>query len=471
MKKAGWTMHDKGLASFFFGIRICQSDDGISMDQTPYAREIVYTVLGKDWDTKLKSGTKHSIPLPAGTEFEASLVTETPFDLNTLTAAELKYGFRFRSILCGFMHLGLWTRPDLMPSLIRLSRFQSAPGEAHFKALQNIVLFVRENPERCITYCRSKVTLNLLHTNQEGHTNEVASVSADFVVTGSTAAVIDTAIAMSSEPEGNALTFPSVNMPSVASLVAATTTPFHSDDVDTTKSSSPVIGVGPPLTDGFIDAGFGSIYETVGFTGALILMFGTAVWWLCKKQATLAYSTTESELYAATEISKFIKWLRVLMADVGLPYRTAIVIGEDNEAARQIGHAGKVTRNVRHVVIQTAALQNDIASMKLALRHVGSSNNHSDHFTKLLPIVPFWTHTNAMMGARYLTKRHLTHLGFAHESRNRHLAYLFGIDLTSYKTTLKLRGMKDNESKESDESLESKKTDEGLSSVYPSTRG
>jgi hypothetical protein len=73
-----------------------------------------------------------------------------------------------------------------------------------------------------------------------------------------------------------------------------------------------VIGSDPPPTEGYVDAGFGSIYETVGFTGALIAMFGTAVWWLCRKQVTLAYSTAESELYAATEISKFIKWLRVL---------------------------------------------------------------------------------------------------------------------------------------------------------------
>jgi hypothetical protein len=110
--------------------------------------------------------------------------------------------------------------------------------------------------------------------------------------------------------------------------------------------------------------------------------------------------------------------------------------------------------------------------MKLALRRVGSSDNHTDHSTKLLPVVPFWTHTNSMMGARYLTKRHLIHLGFAPESRNRHLASLFGIDLTSYKTALKLRGVKDNESKVSDDSLKSsKKADEGLSSVYPSTHG
>jgi hypothetical protein len=79
----------------------------------PYAREIMVSVLGKDWDSKLKSGTKHSISFPAGTEFEASLVTETPFNVLALNAPEQKYRFKFHSILCGFMHLGL-----LMPSLI-----------------------------------------------------------------------------------------------------------------------------------------------------------------------------------------------------------------------------------------------------------------------------------------------------------------------------------------------------------------
>jgi hypothetical protein len=229
-------------------------------------------------------------------------------------------------------------------------------------------------------------------------------------------------------------------MPSVASIVAASESETIPDEVEMTKSTNPMTGLGPRLTEGFVDAGFGSIYEIVGFTGALILMFGTTIWWLCKKQATLA-STTKSELYAVTEISKFIKWLCVLMADVGLPYRTAIVVGEDNEAARQIGHAGKVTRNVCHVVIQTAALQTDIVSMKLTLRRVGSNDNSSDHFTKLLSLLPFWNHTNSMMGACFLTKHHVGHLGFALASHNRHLTSLFGIELSAHK----LRGVKDNE--------------------------
>ena len=47
------------------------------------------------------------------------------------------------------------------------------------------------------------------------------------------------------------------------------------------------------------------------------------------------------------------------MADISLNYRTAIIVGEDNEAVHQFGHAGKVTCNVPHVAIQTAALQQD----------------------------------------------------------------------------------------------------------------
>ena len=130
------------------------------------------------------------IPLPAGTGYEAALVT--PFDLPALLAAEFKYGFKYRSILCGFMHLGLGTRPDLMPSsLIRLSRFQLAPGSAHFKALQNVVLFVRENVQRRIMYRRFTSTLTRLRDNLEGHTNGVSSVCAQFTVTASVAAVID----------------------------------------------------------------------------------------------------------------------------------------------------------------------------------------------------------------------------------------------------------------------------------------
>jgi hypothetical protein len=142
------------------------------------------------------------------------------------------------------MHLGLWTCPEMMPSLIRLSRFQSAPGEAHFKALQN-VLFVQENPERCIMYHRSPASVARLNLNLEGHTNHVSSISADFIIDCSVAAVVDDSVATSHEPDGATLTFSPVNIPSITSIIAASESGTILDEVETTKSANPMTGFGP----------------------------------------------------------------------------------------------------------------------------------------------------------------------------------------------------------------------------------
>ena len=52
-------------------------------------------------------------------------------------------------------------------------------------------------------------------------------------------------------------------------------------------------------------------------------------------------------------------------------------------------------------------VQKAVEELILALRRVGSEHNTADHFTKLLPQVPFNKHTNAMMGTRFLTRFHL----------------------------------------------------------------
>jgi hypothetical protein len=106
-------------------------------------------------------------------------------------------------------------------------------------------------------------------------------------------------VVMTSEPDGRELVFPSVNMPPVAALLSSSDSSVTSSDaVETTKSSSPGIGLEPPLTDRFVDAGFGSIYETI-FVSVMCscLVLPSGGYARSKKQeATLAYSTTQSEL-------------------------------------------------------------------------------------------------------------------------------------------------------------------------------
>jgi hypothetical protein len=359
-----WTMHDKGLAKFFFGIRITQSIDGISLDQIPYAKEIVATILGPEWETKHPNGKGHSSPMPAGTDFEKKLVECVPLDSDETKKIELRFGFKYRSLLCGIMHLSLWTRPDISPACIRLARYQSAPGSAHFVALNWLLFYIREHLHNGLMYQRDPKTLPDFHKNLcgklPGPTPVISAIS--VMISGSHASVIDDVMPSNLDvldPPAHSNDF---DMPMVNSIGGIKRT------VSANKSTSPIFICDPPLTDGMVDASFGTIFEVVGFTGALISMIGTAIWWLCRKQATIAYNTAESELYAATDIGKFLKWLRLLMADLGLPYKNAISVGEDNDACRLIGHGHKIGRNIRHVVIQSAALQRIVSELILTLR-------------------------------------------------------------------------------------------------------
>ena len=94
------------------------------------------------------------------------------------------------------------------------------------------------------------------------------------------------------------------------------------------------------------------------------------------------------------------------MLDIGLPYTEAIPVGEDNEAVRIIGYSGRLTRNVRHIATQKANLQSLIRDEVMAMFRVGTQDNASDHFTKMLPGLTFTRHTDHMMGTRFITPAH-----------------------------------------------------------------
>jgi hypothetical protein len=90
-----------------------------------------------------------------------------------------------------------------------------------------------------------------------------------------------------------------------------------------------------------MDANHGSLFETIGYTGLVLFGIGTAFYYLSQKQATAAYNTAESELYAANTGGKTVKRTRVWLEDFGVPIMDPVPVGEDNEATWIIAHAGK----------------------------------------------------------------------------------------------------------------------------------
>ena len=388
-----WKIHDKGLAKFFFGNRITQTTDGTSMDQIPYAYQLIEQVFGKDWrkHTSQSPALKHSVPLPHGNEFEASLLNAIPLDARETKTMNNKYNFKYRSLLAGLMYLALFTRPDLLTACTRLARFQSAPAEVHYRALNKLMLYLRANPDKVLMYKRPPSVVRIFlqnipialrnavtnndHLNSGHHVSSLAQeerIGLEGAATGASSTDLmfeiqkSEALAMD-EPISSSLDYDTdgivpteftktVKVPLVSTIDSrnppnepqgyACKPPlsglqkqrYEQRRSTVVESESPICVTQPPPTEGDVDAGFGSIHDTHGHTGYNIMMGGTTIAYASKRQATMAYNTTESELYATNDVIKVLKWLRQLLADVGMPYHFAIPMGEDNEGTRFIAH-------------------------------------------------------------------------------------------------------------------------------------
>jgi hypothetical protein len=80
----------------------------------------------------------------------------------------------------------------------------------------------------------------------------------------------------------------------------------------------------------FVDSGFGThLFDKKNFAGGLVLMDGTVVHFVCRRQATMAENSTIAEIFAVFELGTDVQWVRLIMLDLGIPYTGPICIGAD----------------------------------------------------------------------------------------------------------------------------------------------
>jgi hypothetical protein len=110
-------------------------------------------------------------------------------------------------------------------------------------------------------------------------------------------------------------------------------------------------------------------------TGFVVLVYGCAVSWQSKKQATVASSTAEAEYMAVSEVLQEVKWIHQLMAELGLRRSKSIsddeaesesmssstVIFTDNRAAKSLCEAeGTQHSRTKHIDIRHHFIRDSI---------------------------------------------------------------------------------------------------------------
>jgi hypothetical protein len=249
----------------------------------------------------------------------------------------------YRSIVGSVMYLTGATRPDIGFAVNQLSRYVANPGKRHWSFLEHLLRYLAGTRELGERYCGRPVP---------------GWVREDETPRGFWAPDSAPQAQLTSESFNN-------NVVSFADADWAT-------DEDTRRSTS----------------------------GWVTLMNGGPLSWRVKRQATVATSSAESELYSLGDCIKEVRWLQKLLKELGFPQpgrkpgrggataepgsvkNRGPVIFEDNTGCIQISQNDVFHQRTKHIDTQWQFVMQYVAEGYVCITHVSTMDQVADVLTK-----------------------------------------------------------------------------------------
>jgi hypothetical protein len=148
----------------------------------------------------------------------------------------------------------------------------------------------------------------------------------------------------------------------------------------------------------YADADFGVDKDARKSISGIVTMWEQhPISWSSKQQSIVTTSTTEAEYVAAAAGTKQGMWLRNLLCR---PLKVAreFILHCDNEAAISLiqHNTAGVSGRTKHIDIQYKFVRNRYMRGEMDIRHIHTSLQLADMFTKALPTAVFQSHRNAI---------------------------------------------------------------------------
>lgn len=136
---------------------------------------------------------------------------------------------------------------------------------------------------------------------------------------------------------------------------------------------------------GYSDADFGGCEVTKrSTTGVLVTYAGGAISWLSRRQDTVALSTTESEIIAASEAGKEMVWFNMLIGQmIGLRMMPTLYV--DNAAAVKLSYNPEQHKRTKHVERRHFYVRELVTMNKIEVLQISTNDQLADMLTKALP--------------------------------------------------------------------------------------
>ena len=189
------------------------------------------------------------------------------------------------------------------------------------------------------------------------------------------------------------LTFPTDDMMAAAERVAAYLGQ-HADDGITYGSGAPDLEL-----HAYSDSDWQVEHSTSGF---VIMYGGAAVTYSSKRQQSIALSSTEAEIMAASSAAAEIVYIRGLMREMGVVLDAPTVLYVDNQGAVALSKDLKSCQRSRHVERRFLKVCEFVALGEIVVKYVNTKEKPADLLTKPLDAATFRKHADHMMGRKNL---------------------------------------------------------------------
>ena len=165
---------------------------------------------------------------------------------------------------------------------------------------------------------------------------------------------------------------------------------------------------------GMSDSDWAVKHSTSGF----VFMYNSAaIAWGSKKQASVALSSCEAELMAASLAATEAVHLKSFLDELGVSDGKPVALSVDNTAARDTAYNPEHHQKVKHIERRHFYVRECVENHKITVPYVNTVNNLADFFTKALEAKDFFRMRNVIMNvASFVLGLHGSHAASRHPS-------------------------------------------------------
>ncbi|XP_058201268.1 uncharacterized mitochondrial protein AtMg00810-like [Rhododendron vialii] len=141
---------------------------------------------------------------------------------------------------------------------------------------------------------------------------------------------------------------------------------------------------------GYSDADWaGNSVDRRSTTGYCMFLGSNLISWTAKKQPTVARSSTEAEYRALAQAAAELSWLVMLLRDLGISVASPPVLWCDNLSAIALASNPVFHARSKHIEVDYHFIREKVLAHNLVVRHVPTSDQLADIFTKPLSVARF----------------------------------------------------------------------------------